>query len=54
MVKKTNKANLVKMYFEDTIVCFVWNSLIQRLIIIEIQSLSLRWVFVKIKNIFKK
>lgn len=54
IVKKTNKANLVKIYFEDSIVCFVWTSLIQRLIIIEIQSLSLRWVFVKIIDIFKE
>lgn len=42
MVKKTNKANLVKMYFEDSIVCFVWNSLILRFIVIEIQTLSFK------------
>lgn len=24
MVKKINKVNFVKMYFEDFIVCFVW------------------------------
>lgn len=40
-VKENKEDKLVQMYFEDSIfVCFVWTSLILRLIIIEINPIS--------------
>lgn len=41
-VKENKLDKLVQMYFEDSIVCFVWNSLILRFIVIEIQTLSFK------------